>query len=385
MIARRRRRVPAFRALATPWLLGIALAFTVALGLLHDVANVLRRSSSLDARAAAARAQLVADAAAIAHGDETVPTRTEAGGIAATVVRDAGVLRVETADARGTTHRFVAPQLGGAAAAAFALPFTAASSVAGATRLPFDELPRLDPTQLQRAVRADSTRVLRREPGVALLHWEAGTDADDFVFAERAGVDLAEAGELLLVPGHLWVPPGERPLELALSRDCVLVVHGNVYLGRSLRVRGARLVIATVVADGAVAFADRDANGRWSCGDRLLSAPGFHGWIEGAGSAWCGLPTAGPVECDAALVVAGELHVAADTGVRGPLVLANGVTRCARMAQLRARGAWAFAPERERVPGFATRGDARPGLLRASAAAADEPAKQTLYVARLGR
>jgi hypothetical protein len=375
----------AVAALASPWLAGLSLAFLVAIGLLHDVADTLRRAAAVDARVAVARALLVADVAAFAHAGQDGASRTVADGVTATVARDAAGIVVETRDADGVCHAFVASQLRGAAPAAFGLPFAAVAPVVGASVLAPVDVPRLDARELQRAVRADATRALRRDAGIALLHWEAGTDGDDFVFAANGAVSLADAGDLLVVPGHLWVPRGERPLVLIAAVDCVIVVQGNLYLGRSLRVQGpGRVLIATVAGDGAVAFADRDGNGRWSTGDRLLDAVRFHGPIEGGGSVWCGHGGAPRIVCDAGLCVGGSLHLAVDTDVRGPLVLGNGIGRCSTDAQVRALGAWTFCPERERVPGFETSGKSRPGLLRPSDAHA-ATAKQTLYLARIGR
>ena len=184
------------------------------------------------------------------------------------------------------------------------------------------------------------------------------------------------------MPGHLWIEPCATPLEINLKSDVVIVVRGNLYVGRSLRVvGGGRLLFATTIPEGASAFADRDCNGRWSDGDVVLDRPAFAGPIEGGGNVYVGHAGSGArIENDAGMFVAGELHVRVDSRFAGPLVLAHGVTLASRSARVCAAGEWRFRPDRERVPGFATEGPPRPSSLRyAGSTRPAAPKQQTLY------
>lgn len=383
--------VTAWRAMASPWLIGLASAFLVALGLLHDVARVMHRSADVARRWEVARAHRIADAAAAAAFAAAAPDRLvlrTAGG-EGRVRRADGSVSVETRLASGATHCFEGRELPGAPPVAFSRPLsfvTGHRSLPGGVRIDPADVPRLDEAALAAAAAAAGAPWLRREHGLALMHWQAGTDADDFVFTDVAkSADLAAAGDLLVVRGHLWIEPGALPLELRLSRDLVVVVSGNLYLGRSLRVCGAgRLLFVTAASTAACPFVDADGNGRWSESDVLLDRPRFRGPIEGAGNAYCGLRgVAGDIECAAGLLVAGELHLRVDTKLQGPVVLAHGLTPLDANARLQAAGEWRFHPERDRVPGFLTTGDPRPGFLVHRPAAPGSMAtmaKQPLYL-----
>ena len=375
-------------ALRTPWPYALAAAFTIGIGMLQQVAQTLARAHSLERREARARAQLVADVAALASWPRPAAGGIEVAGVTANVAHDGTSLVVTTRDRAGHTHRFVAVQLAGAAPAAFAHAFAAGEVPAGSGAVALDagDVPRLDDALPELALGAEACGLVQRDHGVALQHWEAGTDADDFVFRGRGPVDLAAVGDVLVVPGHLWIPPDATPLALVARRDCVVVVRGNLYLGRSVRVDGGgRVLFAVVPASGASMFADRDRNGRWSDGDRLCAGTSFAGPIEGGGSVWCGHGARGPLTCGAGLFAAGELHVETDTVIAGPVVVGHGVTRTSPDARLQPLGAWCFHPERERVPGFATSGAPRAGVLRCEPGPGDAMQQQTLYVAGLAR
>ncbi|MEO6596000.1 MAG: hypothetical protein ABIP94_14710, partial [Planctomycetota bacterium] len=232
------------------------------------------------------------------------------------------------------------------------------------------ELPRPDPVAMASGRRADQLPCFRADKGIALLHWEAGTEGDDFVLAPLSPLSARSAlevpGDLIVVPGHLWIEPGSVPLRLRLPRDLVIVTQGNLYIGRSIVVEGeGRLCLATVAPAGAMAFADRDGNGRWSPGDAVRPAGDFAGPMEGGGGVYLGLPgSRGSIHLDGALVPRGEVHLRVDTTVSGPFVVPFGVTATTTQSvRLTAAGSWAFRVERERVPGFLTSGVRRPGIL----------------------
>ncbi|MBL8753260.1 MAG: hypothetical protein JNK15_08165 [Planctomycetes bacterium] len=362
--------------LAQPMLAAVAVAFWAGMLVVHDVASVLVRAGRLQRKVEHVQARLLAEDAAVATlGPEGCDNaRMELGGATVVAQRDAGRVRLATRFADGRQHGFVADVLPGRAPLALGAAFTAAGDVDGVAADPNsvrrESAPALDAAALAVAVRAEHTAWVQKEPALALQHWAAGTDADDFVLLPRAWVDSAEfVHEMLVVPGNLWLEPGDQPCEIGLARDLVLVVQGNLYLGRSLQVRGpGRLVLAVAGLDGAPMFADVDGNGRWSAKDRLLRGPGGAWPLEGTGAAWIGLPGArGPIVCDAGVVVAGELHLATSARVRGPLALAHGLTRASAQVSLLATGEFTFWPERERVAGFRPAGRPRPGLLRDAA------------------
>ena len=370
----RRRPSRCWRALVeSPLLLSVWFAIVMACLTVHDVAAALRRAEIVRGAVSTAMARVAAETAAVRHlpvdGDRGF---VKVGEVAVTMQRNGDAWQL-TSSVGGRSRTFRAVELAGAMPAAFAhgcsvvdprlVPGSHSMFAIGETAFPA-----IDERVLAGAPRADQTPMLRRDRGIALLTWEKGTASDDFVFDNRhtnAGSE-AGAGELLVVPGHLWIEPADQPLRLSLRRDLVLAVRGNVYVGRSIAVEGGgRLVIVAIREPGAAVFADVDGNGCWSNGDVLRGTDGFRGPPEGAGSVWFGLPgSERPLSIDASIVVGGEAHLRATTHVAGPVVLAFGLTQQnGRSAQLVAEGRWKFDVERERVAGFAAQGDRRLGLL----------------------
>jgi hypothetical protein len=165
-------------------------------------------------------------------------------------------------------------------------------------------------------------------------------------------------------------------------------VCGNLYVGRSVRVVGeGRLLFTTVVPEHAAAFADSDFDGRWSSPEAVRGRSQFQGPPEGGGAVYFGLAGAtASVHLGAGVVVVGELHVAADSAVAGPLVLAFGVVKPRdRAVRLEAEGAWSFQTERERVPGFAVTGGVRPSRLRPAGGPSAKLMEQALYLSAPAR
>lgn len=238
----------------------------------------------------------------------------------------------------------------------------------GLARVPAEQLPRL--TAGAEATASSAARLFVADPGLALLRLPAGTDRDDFVLAvdPAAGTPVITAYGVATVDGNLWLDCAERPLDLHLDADLTIVVRGNLYLGRSLRIHGqGNLTMVTVGNDGG-AFVDRDGNGRHSPGEPVRGAEQFAGPMEGAGNVWIGLPRegAGRLDLDVGLVVGGVLHVAADRAeVHGPVILQRGGAAApGRSGLLIATGSRLPTLNRLALPGFATVGQPRPGPLQ---------------------
>ncbi len=230
-----------------------------------------------------------------------------------------------------------------------------------------EELPALD---LARAsVRDAVDGIAAADPGLALLRLSAGTDRADFVLCggTSAGLPKVPDGGVVAIAGNLWVDCGGMPLELTLLRDLTIVVRGNVYLGRSIRVIGAgRLTIATD-ATGSTSFSDLDGNGRWSIGEPLHGATSLCGPLEGGGNVYVGMPreVGEQIDLDLGLVCAGVLHVAASVATfHGPLAVGMaGVRLSAGGGRVVATGQRMPSLRRAALPGFAAIGSPRPSAL----------------------
>lgn len=374
-----------FRAVSMPILLAVfAVAFLCAS--VVELASLMRTGSQQDAAIEAQRVHIAADTALLtnAHRGVGASGEVEVAGVrlrlSQLVGEDgceqhvikpvepalAGVFtarRLEGGSARSFTNRRVATDV-------------ATLQVLGGGLL---EDPAGWPRPLARtlatAQRADVAAGIVRDRGVALQLLASGTDRSDFVWREcQPDERRSFRGQVLVVPGNLWIPPGERPFEVTLSHDLVVLVQGNLYVLRSLQTFGpGRLLLATVAADDAVVFADVDGNGSWSGGDQLRVGQAFAGPIEGAGSVYVGLAHARAAEAiriDCGLLVAGELHLAAPLQAQGPLMLRHGLTRLRACRDLpidellpAGRDGWTYSVGRDWVPGFAVRGAARPGRL----------------------
>lgn len=381
------------RGVFAPMVMASVTTVCVALGLLHEAARVVRRSEVVRAQADRLADEIVAEAAtmqAAAAGEAT--TTAQVGEREVRVVRgvDGWVTSVSVG---GEAPRWFGFDLvPGAANIAF-------GSVCTVTRPELQdwlrearcvapcELPRLAPDVLAAAMAVDRSDLCAQDPGLALATWSVGTDGPDYVFHRPAG-DVLAAGGLVCVPGHLWIPPSAEPWTVRLTRDVVVAVRGNLYLGGSVRVIGeGRLVFYVEPPPGSCAYGDRDGDGVWSAGDRLVAADDtFRGPLEGGGSAFLGLPgNTRPIRCDAGLVVHGELHLRAPATVAGPLVLGGGVTQNSAEGRIVATGAWRFLAEREVVPGMVVTGGPRPGRPRALGRNQPGMRQQTLYQAAPSR
>lgn len=371
----------ALRPLASPWSCSVLVAFAVGIGVLHATARCVQRLLSLATSVEAESMERAAAAAIAGWPGAAAPgcaTHVECSG-------DERLVRV--VHASGQTRWFAGRWLRGAAPAAFGLPLAAGVpplAGTGGVWLGADDIPRLDADELAQAARGERTSAFRRDPSIALRHLAAGTDAPDYTFASSSlRLDGIAPGGLVVVPGHLWIEPGEQPLTLALDTDLVVVAMGNVYCGRSVRIDGpGRLLLVAAVPKDATAFADADGNGRWSAGDTALGAPAFVGPIEGAGAVRIGIGVNdAPLVLDAGVFAVGQIAVAADCAIAGPVVAAHGiVVRDGRRCQ--AMGTRLYAPERERIAGFATRGAPRASALRPvvpGRAGGQDGANQTLY------
>ena len=374
----------------SPLLLAAWIAVALVCAAIFEVAEALRRAEVVRSLASASLAKCAAETAALRHlpGDVPGGRRVRLGGIDVTLSRRERDWLL-TSEIRGVgSFAFSCTEVPGAAAGAFAYSFSCVrpdiALADGARTVAPTEMPCLDEAQLRCAVQPDRVAALRLDKGIALLTWEIGTEKSDYVFdRQRSLRGLEGVGDLIVVPGNLWIEVGRDPLRLHLSRDLVVVVRGNLYIGRPIVVEGnGRLVLATAIDPGAAAFADVDANGRWSPPDVLRLGQRFSGPVEGSGNVYIGLPgSPAALPIDVGLCVAGELHVGRVAEVAGPVVLAFGVTRTAAgPARLEARGEWSFHVERERIPGFAIVGRPRAGLLVSEAGNPSMSAEEGLYL-----
>ncbi len=209
------------------------------------------------------------------------------------------------------------------------------------------DFPRLDHEDLE-TCRADTagTRGFVVDDSIALLHLSDGTDLTDYRFSMSSrghAEPTFPASGVIRIDGHLWVDRGEEPLRLRLLRDLTIIVDGNFYLGRSLRV---------------------DGDGRLT-----VVARGGRGVREGVGSVWLGLPckevTADVVDLEASILADADLRVEAGLViVRGGIVSLGGLSRGLGGRELRVTGERVFDIHRERMPGFEPCGSPRPGILR---------------------
>lgn len=379
----------------SPLLLATWITFAAGVLAVLDVGSALGRAESVRGEVMQELARLAAEAAAIEAGEGGGDTELAVGEFLVGLERAAGALLLTVRNADGERWRFRCEQLTGAAPGCFGQRLTAADpqvpvKVREGSSSRFGALPELDEAALAAAPRGEMVPGIVADPSLALLHWNGGTEGPDYVFADRfAGADWkAPAGGVVVVPGHLWVPPRADGRVLHLERDLTVVVEGNLYVAGSLHVHGSgRLVIVTRSCDHAVPFADRDGNGRWSTGD-VARAAAFAGRLEGGGNVYFGLPqrawSSEDLCVDASIVAAGELHLAARTQVAGAVVLPFGLTELAAEAQLQLSGRHLFNVQRERVPGFLTEGPPRPGVLRVGFEAAEPAAEgreQPLYLA----
>jgi hypothetical protein len=359
----------------SPLLVSVWIAVVLVAISLGWTFSALRRADEVAARAEAVLARMCADEAArkwLAAGDAGSSAPFALGcGATCTVVPDARRQRLDVSVSLPSSAecRFRCELLPGGAPAAFALPFATAAGrslppgMPEPVQLPVEAMPVLQVDK--RPWSPAQNAAFARDAALALLRLPTGTDRDDFVLG--AGVDqlqlLAPRDGLLVFDGNLWLDAGD-PLTIELNQDLTVVVRGNLYLGRSLRIEGSGHLLLAVQAAPGLPFADRDGNGRWSAGDELLVDGEFRGPMEGSGAVWLGLPGRAPDELviDAGVEVSGELQLLANASVRGPLLLHHGVTVLRTGAVLRATGERLPQVGRCRVPGYRPEGRPRPGL-----------------------
>jgi hypothetical protein len=297
-------------------------------------------------------------------------------------------------EVRGRNQRYYSYScelLAGAAPRALGYPLSVRSSVldarkdlrawlAGQADLRLDrmnddtDLPRLK-NEAQQAVSpyAAAWAGLRRDDSLALLRTPSGTDLRDHVFAvDKEGIcrpRVPESGTILLA-GHLWVDRGPQAVVIELPRSLTLVARGNIYIGRSLVVRGPGKLTLVALRGDSELFADRNTDGRWSAGDDLLTGDHYRGPVEGTGAIYLGLPAqpeaTESVVVGASLHAQGEVHLLAGRSeIQGALVVGQGLTRSGK-ADLVLPGTRLPNTQRERVPGFQRHGGRRPSLLTPS-------------------
>jgi len=357
----------------------IPLAAMVSMGLV--VASIADASRSLSACAvqqrvfASVRAELAAEEAAFAAAESSITGgRSFASSWGMTVhverVRETcDRLDLAVAPRRGVTVRFACDWLAGSAPACLGRRLSLAAGM--------ESLSSTDWLRGAEGGSADAMAPLavpegaaKTLPGlscdseVAFLHLPGGTDRPDYTLG--TGLDQvapAREVEVVEVRGNLWVLPAPRPLRFHLRGPLTVVVRGNVYLERSLEVTG-RGPLTLVAHRTGPTFRDLDGDGACSPGEPVMGGPGNPA-IEGDGSLYLGLPrqaTRAPLALAPHLVAGGEIHVSTSVVMHGALV-GQGLTRCRDDVHLELTGNGLSDVARSKIPGFATHGDPRPGLL----------------------
>lgn len=381
------------RGVFAPMAMASVTTVCVALGLLHESARVVRRAEVVRAHVDRLAQEIVAESTTLQAASVGDATRTvRVGEFEVRVVRNVDGWLTSVSGGGDAPRWFATDLVPGGANAAFGSPCTVTRPelmdwLREARCVGSSELPRLASADLAAAMAVDRSDLCVQDPGVALATWPTGTEGSDYVFTARAG-EVLSAGGLFCVPGHLWVQPSTEPWTVRLAHDAVVAVRGNLYLGGSVRViGGGRLLFYVEPPPGSCSYSDRDGDGVWSPGDRQAVADGpFRGPLEGGGGAFLGLPgSRRPIQCDAGLVVHGEVHLRVPTAVAGPLVLGEGVTQNSADGRIVATGTWSFVPEREVVPGMVVAGGPRPGKLRDLGRNRPGMQQQTLYQATPSR
>lgn len=357
--------------LDSPLLLASWVTFAIGIVAILDVAAALHRAEAVRGEVASELARLAVEAAAIeVCANEAEQGQCAVGGFDIRYERRGPQLLLTARTSDNEVWHFACLSLSGAAPSCFSQRLVAVDPdvplrVGEGSVLGNGTWPRLDPSIVAGAPRADGTTGFAADPALGLLHWDGGTEGPDFVFAGFGTSRCrAPAGGVIVVPGHLWVPPSSREYRCRLDRDVTVIVQGNLYLGASIGVEGpGRLVLVASSGPTSMAFADRDGNGRWSAGDLARGAP-FQGRLEGGGNVYFGLPRAPrSVVIQASVIADGEVHLASETTLAGCLAVPHGLTELGPAA-LRLSGEALFNVQRERVPGFVTDGAPRPGLLQ---------------------
>lgn len=358
---------------------------------MSEIVRSVNRSAHVHRRIAAAEAALAAEEAAFAFaGEHSAEDRylTRSGltcELTVTVVTTAA-MEILVHDRFGMAHHFGYDLLRGGMPRAFGQAFSALERSTSPRRrnsitasppvpLPEDQWPRLAPSVFDLSPNNwRRTGILSKNASIALLRLPAGTDRTDFVLGSRRKILLRATippSGVVRLDGHLWVEPDDKPLVLELSADLTIAVRGNLYLGRSIHVRGPGRLVLIVVRRRGDMFRDLDLDGRWSEGDELLTAHDrpFQGSTDGSGTVYIGLPADNPVpdriRLDAALVADGEVHIQTSVAeVWGALAVGYGVTGAADGCRLLTPGLLLPDTHRERVPGVQPRGRPRPGVLR---------------------
>lgn len=374
----------ALRTITPATLIGMVAVACLFIGVVEQV-QILERARAINQQRNDLRAHLVAetalvhDAAALSRSWRSEPLHLSTVTASIAWHGDMAEVKVSAPDCAAV---LVSQRLAGGAptaltAARAAMDRDVLEQIGGGLRLSPRQWPKLDRAALAVAETATATHGFRRDSEIALRHLPSGTDRPDFVWSANGRRARHPADGLLIVPGNLWLDGAAR-LCLDLDHDLTVKVTGNIYVLRSLHVCGrGRLLLVTDASEQAVVFADVDGSGGWSAGDPLHRGATFGGPIEGAGSVYLGLPGGcSALECDAGILVGGELHVAARAHVRGPLLLRFGCTQLGDEAQLappqaqfastpqaaaKRRGQWVFAAGRDAVPGFEVTGRPRPG------------------------
>ena len=175
-----------WRCFASPLLLSAVASFVLVFAALVAVARAVANAEGVRRRAAHVCARLAADMVAMQQLSRPSgePVEVQVAGMQVTVDRQHIGWRIETRGTDGDAFVFLCAQLEGAAPEALGCRAAVVDAgllerIPGARQIHRCELPQLDERALAAAVHADVTPTLRRDQGIALLQWAAGTDGDD--------------------------------------------------------------------------------------------------------------------------------------------------------------------------------------------------------------
>jgi hypothetical protein len=364
------------------------LAMGLLLAAVSDVAQVLtaagRLRTHLDDLVLRSLAESATFAALASSGQRTV-VGSARDYVLSTEFSTGSPVQVVVARGGANVATFACDVLPGAVAESLALPFALVEpppicdgSSRATTLEPPPRIaaraswPALAP-EVDQAREPDEVSWLRRDSAIALARLSSGTDLPDFVLKVEADGVVRPAPSrsgVRRIDGHLWIDCGTEPLVVELDRDVTLVVRGNLYVGRSVAVRGPGRLTFVVQRGTGHRFRDSDGDGRWSPGESTLDAPDgrLQGPIEGGGAVYLGLPrdeSAERIEIAASLVVEGDVVLLREEAhVRGNLLGGASITSARGARRLSVGGLGLRDVRRDRIPGFVSQGPPRPGALR---------------------
>jgi hypothetical protein len=328
------------------------------------IAYIQRSANVADSALAAALADEQAFRAMSASSGRASEARNEAGFVREWRGRTRGgrqMLEIEIATPRNARHAFTCEIMPGSLPRSLRTPLAVVGgraalgphlrSAPGVGVLELDEVdfPVVEPAAW-RSPDAASCGGFVRDDAIALLRLPGGTDRLDYrVVAGDDGTVRPRFGDggVLRIEGNLWIEPGPSAVVLEVHGPATLLIDGNLYLERSVRVRG----------DGSLTLVVHGRDGDWA---------------EGGGRVYLGTAATrrpGPARLviEATVVArSGGTQFARECEFHGGLVLGGGLAAGHPGVVMHA-AADKLPDPRRRVPGIECTGAPRPGRLEEQA------------------